>query len=193
MDDRLASLLHQRFGLAEFRDGQRRIVERLLAGGDALVVWPTGSGKSLLYQLPALAQEAPTLVLSPLIALMEDQVAALRARGIAATFINSTLDRSERERRAADFAAGRHRLLYVTPERFRNEAFLAAIAGTRIGLLAVDEAHCISTWGHDFRPEYGKVGAIRARLGNPPTIALTGPAASARSLEPRSVSRWRDC
>lgn len=190
--DPLLALLHARFGLSAFRPGQRAIIERLLAGGDALVVWPTGSGKSLLYQLPALALTAPTLVLSPLIALMEDQVAALRARGIAASFINSTLDRDERERRAADFARGRTRLLYVTPERFRSEPFLAAIAGVTVGLLAVDEAHCISSWGHDFRPEYGRVGAIRARLGSPPTIALTATATPAVMAEIRGRLALRD-
>ncbi len=179
MDDRLLPLLRERFGLAEFRGSQRRVIEQLLGGGDALVVWPTGSGKSLVYQLPALAMDAPTIVLSPLIALMEDQVEALRARGIAATFINSTVDRAERDRRAADFARGRWRLLYVTPERFRSEPFLAAISATRVGLLAVDEAHCISTWGHDFRPEYGRVGRIRERLGRPPTVALTATATPA--------------
>src|SRR5688572_23549154 len=104
-------LLRDRLGLAAFRGGQRRIIDHLLGGGDALVVWPTGSGKSLLYQLPALALTAPTIVLSPLIALMEDQVAALRARGIAATCVHSGVERDERERRTAAFAAGRQRLL----------------------------------------------------------------------------------
>ncbi|MBL8841486.1 MAG: ATP-dependent DNA helicase RecQ [Planctomycetes bacterium] len=179
MDAPLLPLLRDRFGLPAFRDGQEAVVRHLLAGGDALVAWPTGRGKSLCYQLPALLLPAPTLVLSPLIALMEDQVAALRARGIAATFINSTLERAERERRAAAFAAGRHPLLYVTPERFRDPTFLAAIDARRPGLLAVDEAHCISTWGHDFRPEYGRVGVLRERLGRPPTVALTATATPA--------------
>ncbi len=176
-------LLRDRFGLAEFRGGQRRVVDHLLAGGDALVVWPTGSGKSLLYQLPALALAAPVIVLSPLIALMEDQVAALRARGIAATCVHSGVERGERERRTAAFAAGRLRLLYVTPERFRSEPFRDALAGTKVGLLAVDEAHCISAWGHDFRPEYGRLAAIRQRLGAPPTLALTATAPPAVAAE----------
>jgi ATP-dependent DNA helicase RecQ len=179
MDDRLRTILRERFGLPDFRGGQRRVVDHLLGGGDAIVVWPTGSGKSLVYQLPALALDAPVVVLSPLIALMQDQVAALRSRGIPATFVNSTLDRQERERRAADFARGVHRLLYVTPERFRNESFLAVIAGVKVALLAVDEAHCISSWGHDFRPEYGRVGRIREKLGRPPTVALTATATPA--------------
>jgi len=189
MDDRLKELLRDRFGLVDFRGTQRAIVDHLLAGGDAIVVWPTGSGKSLVYQLFALAQERPVLVLSPLIALMEDQVAALRRRGIAATFVNSTVERGERERRAADFGRGRWRLLYVTPERFRDPAFVAAIATTRVGLLAVDEAHCITTWGHDFRPEYGRVGTIRARLGDPPTVALTATATPAVVAEIRAKLR----
>ena len=189
MDDRLKELLHDRFGLDDFRGTQREVVEHLLAGGDAIVVWPTGSGKSLVYQLVALAQERPVLVLSPLIALMEDQVAALARRGIAATFVNSTVERGERERRAAGFARGRWRLLYVTPERFRDPAFVAAIEGTRVALLAVDEAHCITTWGHDFRPEYGRVGTIRARLGDPPTVALTATATPAVIAEIRAKLR----
>jgi ATP-dependent DNA helicase RecQ len=192
MDDKLKELLRDRFGLDEFRGTQREVAERLLAGGDAIVVWPTGSGKSLVYQLVALAQERPVLVLSPLIALMEDQVAALVRRGIAATLVNSTVERAERERRAADFARGRWRLLYVTPERFRDPAFVAAIEGTRVGLLAVDEAHCITTWGHDFRPEYGRVGAIRARLGDPPTVALTATATPAVIAEIRSKLRLEE-
>lgn len=189
MDDRLTQLLRDRFGLDAFRGTQREVVEHLLSGGDAIVVWPTGSGKSLVYQLFALAQERPVLVLSPLIALMEDQVAALARRGIAATFVNSTVERGERERRAAGFARGRWRLLYVTPERFRDPAFVAAIGTTRVGLLAVDEAHCITTWGHDFRPEYGRVGTIRARLGDPPTVALTATATPAVVAEIRSQLR----
>ncbi len=189
-DDRLLPILRERFGLAEFRGAQRRVIDHLLAGGDAIVVWPTGSGKSLVYQLPALVPaltSGPVLVLSPLIALMQDQVVALRARGIAATFVNSTVERAERDRRAAEFAAGRWRLLYVTPERFRSESFLAAIGartgpagfGPKVGLLAVDEAHCITTWGHDFRPEYGRVGRVRELLGRPPTVALTATATPA--------------
>jgi len=197
MDDRLTALLRERFGLPGFRGRQRAVVDHLLSGGDAIVVWPTGSGKSLVYQLPALAQEKPVLVLSPLIALMQDQVAALRARGIAATFVNSTVERAERERRAAAFARGRWRLLYVTPERFRDPAFVATItsegaASRRLALLAVDEAHCITTWGHDFRPEYGRVGEIRRLLGDPPTVALTATATPAVVAEIRAKLRLPD-
>ena len=197
MDDRLTQLLRERFGLAAFRGRQRAVIDHLLAGGDALVVWPTGSGKSLVYQLPALAQERPVLVLSPLIALMQDQVAALRARGIAASCVHSNVERTDRERRAAAFARGELRLLYVTPERFRDPAFVAAItaegaASRRLALLAVDEAHCITTWGHDFRPEYGRVGEIRRRLGDPPTVALTATATPAVVAEMRAKLRLPD-
>jgi ATP-dependent DNA helicase RecQ len=185
-DDPLLPILRERFGLDDFRGAQRRVIEHLMAGGDAVVVWPTGSGKSLVYQLPALALDAPVIVLSPLIALMQDQVEALRARGVPASFVNSSLDRAERDRRTRDFARGRFRLLYVTPERFRSEGFVAALEGVRVALLAVDEAHCITTWGHDFRPEYGRVGAIRERLGKPPTVALTATATAATIAEIRS-------
>ncbi len=160
------------------RGEQAEVIAGLLAGRDALVVWPTGSGKSLCFQLPALVGEdaALTIVLSPLIALMQDQVDALLARGIDATFINSSLSRSERESRQRRLREGAYRLVYVTPERFKKPEFVAAIGQRKIVLFAVDEAHCISEWGHDFRPEYGKVGRIRALLGSPPTIALTATA-----------------
>ena len=172
----LVATLRRVFGHDDFLPGQREIVECVVAGGDALVMRPTGAGKSLCYQLPALLLPHPTLVLSPLIALMQDQTTSLRERGVAATFINSTLDRAEREKRLADLAAGRVRILFVTPERFRKEEFRRAVQAIRFSLLAVDEAHCVSAWGHDFRPEYGNVGAIRELLGRPVTIALTATA-----------------
>ncbi len=231
-------ILAQHFQFASFRGPQEAIIRRVLAGGHALVVMPTGGGKSLCYQIPALmpqelvaardakplrpdtanpvaspsgaaaaprflesgltpqnrgADAAPlgsrtndsadnsgrapiTLVLSPLIALMKDQVDALRRRGIDATFINSSLSREERVRRYASVAQGRHPLLYVTPERFRKPEFVEAIGRRDVRLLAVDEAHCISEWGHDFRPDYTRLGEFRALLGNPTTIALTATA-----------------
>lgn len=159
---------------------QERVVRRLLDGGDALVVMPTGSGKSLCYQLPALSLPKPgvTLVFSPLIALMEDQVAALRARNIDAQYINSTLDRKQREKRYARLAEGAYELIYATPERMYKPEFVEALdkvpGGVR--LLAVDEAHCITKWGHDFRPAYSEVGEFRRLLGCPPTVALTATA-----------------
>ena len=177
-------VLKQFFGFESFRGSQAEVIDRVLGGGHALVIMPTGAGKSLCYQIPALMpvedekpdRRAVTLVLSPLIALMKDQVDALRARGIEATFINSSLSREERERRYADVAKGRYRLLYVTPERFRKPEFLDVIARREVRLLAVDEAHCISEWGHDFRPDYSRLIEIRERLGQPTTIALTATA-----------------
>ena len=149
-----------------------------------MVVMPTGGGKSLCYQVPALlgadenqghAREL-TLVLSPLVALMQDQVDALLSKGIEATFINSSLDRESRLNREKEIAAGKYRLLYVTPERFRKAEFLDAIGQRTIGLLAIDEAHCVSQWGHDFRPDYSRIAEIREMIGNPTTIALTATA-----------------
>lgn len=173
------------FGHADFRPGQRAVIEHLLAGPDraALLLMPTGMGKSLCYQVPALCLPGMTLVISPLIALMQDQVAALRARGVAAAALHAALGRHERERELARAVAGELKLLYVTPERFRQPAFREAIALVRqtvgIPLLAVDEAHCISQWGHDFRPDYSRVGPWRAWLGKPRTIALTATATPA--------------
>jgi ATP-dependent DNA helicase RecQ len=180
----LSAILEQRFGHRALRPLQARIIDRVMAGGDALVVMPTGSGKSLCYQLPALAMEAQgfSLVFSPLIALMEDQVAALKKRGIDAEYINSTLSRRERERRYAAVANGAYDLLYATPERMKKPEFIAALeqrgdgTGRAVKLLAVDEAHCITKWGHDLRPAYQEVGAFRRLLGCPPTIALTATA-----------------
>ena len=176
MLDQAQQILESVFDLRSFYPTQEQIIRRILGSEDALVVMPTGSGKSLCYQVPALCFKDTALVLSPLIALMEDQVSVLRARGIAASYINSTLSADERQRRYDDFAAGRYKLLYVTPERFRKEEFLAALKSVRISLLAVDEAHCISKWGHDFRPDYSRVGEFRELVGGPPTVALTATA-----------------
>lgn len=174
--ERARTVLAASFGFDDFRGSQFDVIEHVIGGGDALVIMPTGGGKSLCYQLPALLSEGTTIVLSPLIALMQDQVDALRAKGIPATFINSSLDRQERDRRLGRVLRGEERLLYVTPERFRKPDFRARITTLDIALLAVDEAHCISSWGHDFRPDYGRVGRIREALGEPPTIALTATA-----------------
>jgi ATP-dependent DNA helicase RecQ len=168
-----------RFGLSGFRPGQREVIETVLAGQDCLCVMPTGGGKSLCYQLPALAQPGVTLVVSPLIALMKDQVDQLQARGLSATFINSTLDQAEQHARLQGMAAGQYPLVYVVPERFRSPRFLEAVRAAKLNLLAVDEAHCISQWGHDFRPDYARLGRFRAMLGMPPTIALTATATDA--------------
>lgn len=169
-------ILRERFGHEDFRGLQEPVIARLLGGGHALVIAPTGSGKSLCYQVPALALPGLTVVISPLIALMKDQVDALRARGIDAVFINSSLSAEERERRYAGLGEGRYRLLYVTPERFRKPAFRKALERRDVALLAVDEAHCISEWGHDFRPDYSRLEELRRLLGAPTTIALTATA-----------------
>lgn len=163
-------------GLFPLRDPQRRALEQLYARHDLLLIWPTGSGKSLCYQLPALVQEGLTVVISPLIALMDDQVSAARKRGWPVTCIHSGVNREEREKRLQAVLDGKFKLLYVTPERFRQSEFCEKLKSAKVSLLAVDEAHCISQWGHDFRPDYTRLKAIRKTLGNPQVIALTATA-----------------
>jgi ATP-dependent DNA helicase RecQ len=175
-DVSLEGSLAEHFGHTAFREGQREVVEAVLAGRDALAVMPTGSGKSLCYQLPALLLEGVTLVVSPLIALMKDQVDALDALGLPATYLSSALGPDERGRRLQACREGRYRLVYVAPERLRSRAFLESIAATQVTRLAVDEAHCISQWGHDFRPDYLRLGKLRSALGSPPVLALTATA-----------------
>ncbi len=169
-------MLKKYFGYDRFRPKQKEIILDLLNGNSVLAIMPTGSGKSLLYQIPALIFENLTLVISPLIALMKDQVDGLQKRGIDATFVNSSLSKKERELRYANLRHGHYKILYVTPERFRKKDFVEIIRKRRINLLAVDEAHCISEWGHDFRPDYTRIEEFRALLGNPTTIALTATA-----------------
>jgi ATP-dependent DNA helicase RecQ len=166
----------QRFGLTSFRPGQREVISQIVAGHDCLCVMPTGGGKSLCFQLPTILRPGLTIVVSPLIALMKDQVDTLKRRGIAATLINSTLSNSEQQSRLMEVAAGKFNLLYVAPERLRNPRFLEAIRATPVQLLAVDEAHCISEWGHDFRPDYARLGLFREALGGVQTVALTATA-----------------
>ena len=169
-------VLRSAFGFTSFRGPQREIIDAVLEGRDALLVMPTGSGKSLTYQLPALMLPGMTLVISPLIALMKDQVDGLRSKGIRASFINSSLEAAERQRRLQKAVDGEYDLLFVTPERFRSPRFLAVLDRLRISRMAVDEAHCISHWGHDFRPDYSRLGEYRKLIGNPPTLALTATA-----------------
>jgi ATP-dependent DNA helicase RecQ len=164
------------FGLSSFRHGQAQVVSAVLSGRNTVVVMPTGAGKSLCYQLPATLLDGVTVVVSPLIALMQDQVDGLRTRGISATFINSTLSESERQTRQQKLRAGEYKLVYVAPERFRSEAFVSALTEARVALYAIDEAHCISQWGHDFRPDYALLGQVRKRLRPPRTVALTATA-----------------
>jgi len=169
-------ILKQYFGYDSFRSGQEEIINHVLNKKPCLVLMPTGSGKSLCYQVPALMLDGGTIVVSPLIALMQDQVDALRKKNIPAGFINSTLSKSERDKRLNDFVNGKIKLLYVTPERFRKTDFTEKIKEVKIDLFAVDEAHCVSEWGHDFRPDYSRLGEFREIIGNPPTIALTATA-----------------
>jgi len=176
LDRRILKGLKDHFGFPAFRGRQAAVIRHVLEGGGGLVVFPTGEGKSLCYQLPALLLDGLTVVLSPLIALMQDQVAALREKGIPATFINSSLSRRDRETRLEAALAGKVKLLYVTPERFRVSSFLEGIGRCKVSFMAVDEAHCVSLWGHDFRPDYARVGEIRAKLGNPPVLGLTATA-----------------
>jgi ATP-dependent DNA helicase RecQ len=178
--DPLSDALKQHFGHEAFRSGQREIIDAILTGRDAFALLPTGGGKSLTYQLPAVLLPGLTLVISPLIALMRDQIERLSANGIGATALTSGLDPDEYERRAQGALSGVYRLLYVAPERLATSSFLGLLAAIReregIALLAVDEAHCVSEWGHDFRPEYRQIGQIRAHLGAAPVLALTATA-----------------
>ncbi len=177
--EELRKLLRERFGLQDFQGPQLEAIQAVMAGRDVLLTLPTGGGKSLVYQLPALALDGMVLVVSPLIALMKDQVDALRAKGIAAQYVNSSLDGPERKKRLQQAARGELDLLYVTPERFRSPLFQELEASMPIVRVAIDEAHCISEWGHDFRPDYWRLGSVRRRLGGPPVVAVTATATPA--------------
>src|ERR1041384_1466088 len=172
-------VLAARFGFDGFRAGQDQVVEALLAGRSALAVFPTGAGKSLCYQLPALLLEGMTVVVSPLIALMKDQIDFLQRSGIEASRLDSSLDAAEQRKIFERLRAGSLKLLYVAPERFNNERFLAQLARARIALFAVDEAHCISEWGHNFRPDYLKLAERARELDAQRVLALTAPATPA--------------
>ena len=176
-DKKDPTILLADFGLSEFRPGQREVVEAVASGQDVMCVMPTGGGKSLCYQLPSLARDGTTIVVSPLIALMKDQVDAMQELGIQARLINSSLTASEQSQVLDEMSDGNLDLVYVAPERLRNSRFLDAISDVDINLLAVDEAHCVSEWGHDFRPDYSRLGRFRERyLQNVQTIALTATA-----------------
>jgi ATP-dependent DNA helicase RecQ len=168
--------LQKHFGFSDFREGQADVVESVLEGKDVVVVMPTGGGKSLCYQLPAMMIDGVTLVVSPLIALMKDQVDALARRGLPTTFINSSLSYAETNKRLSEIRRGLHRMVYIAPERFRSEHFMEAIGEVNVKLFAVDEAHCISHWGHDFRPDYLRLKESVERLNRPQVIALTATA-----------------
>jgi ATP-dependent DNA helicase RecQ len=169
-------VLEQQFGFRSFLEGQAEALQAALGGQDALVIMPTGSGKSLCYQLAALLMDGLTVVVSPLIALMKDQVDSLTARGLPATFINSSLAADEMQRRLQQMSAGAYRLVYVAPERFRSAPFSERLAAMKIALLAIDEAHCISQWGHDFRPDYVRLGKVVQEFPGARVMALTATA-----------------
>ncbi|MGB0580217.1 MAG: RecQ family ATP-dependent DNA helicase [Limisphaerales bacterium] len=168
--------LEQRFGFTEFRDGQEAAISRLMAGRSVLAIFPTGGGKSLCYQLPALLLDGLTVVISPLIALMKDQLDFLIAKGAPAARLDSTLTKEENRQLFDDLYDGRLKLLYISPERLGNERFLRAIGRQRISLLAIDEAHCISEWGHNFRPDYLKIAQLAKELKVERALALTATA-----------------
>lgn len=177
MDGFLDDVLKTRFALGAFRPWQREAIEALLReNARVLVIAPTGGGKSLIYQLPAAVLPGTTLVISPLVALMEDQVRALVARGIEATFVASTIDREERYRREQDMLRGRYKLVYVAPERLASDAFVRLLGRCKIDLVAVDEAHCIAEWGHDFRPDYLRIGELVTQLRPSRVLACTATA-----------------
>ena len=172
----LQQRLEEFFGFTSFRPGQREVVEGALEGRDQLVVMPTGSGKSLCYQLPACIAPGITLVISPLIALMKDQVDALHRAGVPATFINSSLSSDEQRQRLREIRDGVYKLVYVAPERFRSPRFREAIGEVEVSLFVVDEAHCVSQWGHDFRPDYLTLQDAREAVRARTTMALTATA-----------------
>ena len=190
--DAARTILRDRFGHARFRVHQLKVLGPLLAGRNVLAVLPTGAGKSLCYQVPALLGAGLTLVVSPLISLMQDQVGALRRLGIAAAYVNSQLDAGQRRVILDAATAGRLVLLYCAPERLGSLTRRLSAAGTRVALLAIDEAHCITEWGNEFRPVYRRLGVFRSLLGRPPTIALTGTATPAARADILHVLRMAD-
>src|SRR5213595_1896555 len=172
----LSATLKKHFGYDGFRPLQQEIVGDALAGRDVFVLMPTGGGKSLCFQLPALMRDGLTIVVSPLISLMKDQVDALQTSGIAATFLNSTLDSQEATARWRGLHHGEYRMLYVAPERLMLKTFLERALNWNIAQIAIDEAHCISEWGHDFRPEYRELKKLRTHFPDVPIMALTATA-----------------
>ena len=183
----LHAALKQHFGYKAFRAGQQQVIETLLAGRSALALFPTSAGKSLCYQLPALLMEGVTLVISPLIALMKDQVQALKARGIAAARLDSSLSQQEAAEVFDGMRNGTLKLLYIAPERLMNENFVGRLKQLKIAIMAVDEAHCISEWGHNFRPEYLRLAHVARELGIRPVLALTATATPSVAVDIRAA------
>jgi len=190
--DAARRVLTERFGYARFRVHQLKVLGPLLAGRNVLAVLPTGAGKSLCYQVPALMSSGLTIVVSPLISLMQDQVGALRRRGIPAAYVNSQLDADQRRVVLEAATSGRLALLYCAPERLASLTRRLCDRRTAVSLLAIDEAHCITEWGNEFRPHYRHIGVFRSRLGHPPTIALTGSATPNARADILRVLRMRD-
>jgi ATP-dependent DNA helicase RecQ len=188
----LQSTLQEHFGHDQFREGQEQVIRTLLAGRSALAIFPTGGGKSICYQLPALLMEGVTLVISPLIALMKDQVETLRARGMAASRLDSTLNAGEVGEVFAQMRSGHLKLLYIAPERLLNESFMQRLKNTKIALLAIDEAHCISEWGHNFRPEYLRLAEVARKLKLHPVLTLTATATPGVAADIRRTFRIKD-
>ncbi len=169
-------ILREVFGYDDFRPMQRQVIERTLAGGDSFVLMPTGGGKSLCYQIPALIRPGTAIVISPLISLMKDQVDALQANGVAAAYLNSSLEAEQARQVLSRLHRGELELLYIAPERLLSENFLQRLDELPLALFAIDEAHCVSQWGHDFRPEYTQLGQLKQRFAGTPVIALTATA-----------------
>ncbi len=170
------SILQHTFGYSDFRHNQNDIIDQLLGGGDAFVLMPTGGGKSLCYQIPAMVRDGVGVIVSPLIALMQDQVDALQQLGIKAAFLNSTMTALEQREVEEALLKGELQMLYVAPERLLGEPTLNLLSQCKIALIAIDEAHCVSQWGHDFRPEYQRLSVLPERFPDVPRIALTATA-----------------
>lgn len=183
----LSQQLKKHFGFDAFREGQEAVISRLLAGKSTLAIFPTGGGKSLCYQVPALLLDGLTVAISSLIALMKDQLDFLFGTGISAARLDSTLTREENLKLFDDLSAGRLKLLYISPERLGNERFLRERGRQRISLLAIDEAHCISEWGHNFRPDYLKIAHLARELKVERVLSLTATATPAVAVDVRAA------